>query len=82
MATTEPTYILTGTHLGESSKAVRFSFHTIKENATGKDISHYDPPETHWFPLSQVTTINRGAIGEDDYIIAKRWILIQKEILK
>ena len=82
MATTEPTYTLTGTHLGESSKAVRFSFHTIKENATGVDISHYDPPEVHWFPLSQVTTINKGDIGEDDYIIVKRWIMIQKEILK
>ena len=82
MATTEPTYTLTGTHLGESSKAVRFSFHTIKENATGVDIKHYDSPETHWFPLSQITKIHQGLADGDDYIIAKRWILIQKEILK
>lgn len=81
MATPEPTYTLTGTNLGETAKALRFSYHSIKENATGRIVISLEEDKVDWFPLSQITQISKGIDLEADAITVKRWLLVQKGVL-
>lgn len=72
----ETTYLLKGTKLGETAKAVRFSFNEI--NGAQQEDSRVE-----WFPFSQVTQMTydpKGVSGEDT-IRVKEWILMEKGII-
>lgn len=72
----ETTYLLKGTKLGETAKAVRFSFQEIN----GAPI---EDTRIEWFPFSQVTQMTydpKGVSGEDT-IRVKEWILMEKGII-
>lgn len=77
----EPTYTLTGHHLGESAKAVKFQVFSIKRDSTGEELEQEDQ-KTQWFPFSQIQKITRSEDPEDmDTLTVKEWILIQKEMI-
>ena len=66
---------LTGTHLGESAKAIRF-----RVTQVGND--PLDPPKCEWFPFSQVEKIHTDKNLEGaDWIMVSEWICKQKELI-
>ena len=74
-APTDVLVTITGTHLAESAKAIKFQVLKI-------DGTPIDPPKTEWFPFSQVRKIfkNPHATGED-YLMATEWICKAKELV-
>ena len=66
---------ITGTHLGESAKAVKFQINDI----SGEPV---DPPQTTWFPFSQVQRITMSAteVGKDCLVVSE-WILKEKGLI-
>jgi hypothetical protein len=79
-STPEPTYILKGTRLGETEKAVKFVIDEI--NGLPWDCEAQDLPRAQWFPLSQVVNMSTSPHGDgEDTITVKAWIMQQKEII-
>lgn len=70
----EKTYVLSGYHMGESAKAVKFDVHEI-------DGTPVNPTTTQWFPFSQVKAIVKNRGEELDTLTVKEWILEQKGLL-
>ena len=66
---------LTGTHIAESTKAIRFRVDSI----SGEPLTE---SKTEWFPLSQVEkiTIKQDVVGEDILVVSE-WICKAKELL-
>ncbi len=80
----EPIHKISGKHLGESAKAVRFEIHQINGRDTTFTDNFGDPiRKTEWFPFSQVKSISTQAPSSDelDEIQVKEWILKQKGLL-
>ena len=82
----DPTFTIYGHHLGESSKAIRFSMLRLVEDITKSDVDLGEKEGSQeWFPFSQVQKIVRAAPKDSseelDYIVVKRWILQAKGII-
>ena len=78
MSRPNPQVTVTGRHVGESAKAVRFIIHTV----SGFDL---EKPQAEWFPLSQITKIHKSpdttAERPEDYIVCSEWICKQKKLI-
>ena len=64
-----------GTHLGESSKAVKFAINEINGEP-------FDPPKIEWFPFSQTERIFKDpkSTGNDSLMVSE-WVCKQKGLL-
>jgi hypothetical protein len=70
----EPNVTITGYHLGETERAVKFSIHAV----AGEEID----PDVQWFPLSQIKSITRATQGSQrDTLVVKQWIARQKGLV-
>jgi hypothetical protein len=71
---THSVYILTGTHLGSSDKAVKFR----TEELNGIPL---DSPDISWWPNSQITKTIRSPNESCDELAVSRWIVQQKHLI-
>ena len=74
---TQQTYTaLYGVNMGETAKAIKFHIESVEETPL-------DPPQTLWFPLSQLSSITTAPAGsgEQDRIKVADWILRQKGLI-
>jgi len=73
--TNETTYLLKGTKLRETGKAVQFHIEEINGAAI-------EPTRSEWFPFSQVTQMMYDPKDvRNDTIRVKEWILTEKVII-
>lgn len=72
---------LTGRHLGETARALKFQIETINGNPF--DAEAMDKGNTHWFPLTQVVNITKAALSSNDLdqITVKNWIMREKGLV-
>lgn len=78
MSRTETLHIISGYHLGETGKAVRFCIHEV----AGETVEEQNG-KTEWFPLSQVRKMTRSPAGSNEYdtLTVTEWILNAKELI-
>lgn len=72
---------LTGRHLGETARALKFQMETINGRPFVECCP--DQKDTQWFPLTQIVNITKAAPTSDDpdAITVKHWIMREKGLV-
>jgi len=74
MATPTEYIKLTGTKLRETEKAVHFTVVSVSDSPLEESV-------THWFPISQISSMTHDAMTDQDHIKVAEWICRSKELI-